>query len=66
MTADLADNERDLRQMEWLFHVDMPFDKHDCGDDLARTAKIAWGCIAHRYKPQKGLKLVVCVVKDSA
>lgn len=52
-------SELDMRKMEWLWHVDMPFDAHPNADSLAKTARVAWDFMKDKVQPGDTLVMVV-------
>lgn len=57
---------QDLRQMKWLYHVDLDMAKHRSKADIQRTAGIAWDNIQFHNPPQPGDLLVIAVVRPNA
>lgn len=56
---------RDLRKMDWLYHVDLDIAKHHSKADIQRSAGIAWDTIQYHNPPKPGDLMVVVVVRPS-
>ena len=58
-------SERDLRRMEWQWHIDLALGSHQDEDQIAESARIAYRWIKSKYLDLNGRTLVLCVVEGA-
>jgi hypothetical protein len=53
----------DLRECEWLWHVDLDMAKHQSKADIQRTAGFAYDILLGKQTLQEGDTMVIVVVR---
>jgi len=56
--------ERDLRRMEWQWHIDLALGSHKDEEEIAQSARLAYRWFKDKYTDLSGRTLVLCVVEQ--